>query len=333
MGRCLVRLTFSLFGGLFLVAGAYLLFTVFINTPDEVTATLGLSSAATNGVAAPAQAEAAVVEQQSEQIVELGEDIDAQNIIRNNTIVDSESGISVQSAASTNGITVESAGTDSVQISGQGGAGFSYEQRLVELEWPESFRTGESGTIRLSYKSLAAGVSGAEIATNTVRAQPIEVLDCYSDYDAFVTARIIAPEFDVETLDESTKLVGRGQQADWRFTLTADKEGQFVITLALQVEWRQKQGASPLAGPCASLANSPFTVWGQSVQTEVNYVLGLLTIEQASLAGTVLAVIGTASQIPLLSQILVIVFERRVEGAAKKQVSRRRSKKPKKRRR
>ncbi|PJF39365.1 MAG: hypothetical protein CUN55_14560 [Phototrophicales bacterium] len=337
MGRCLARLTFSLFGALLLFAGAYLLYTVFIDKPDEVVATLGLSSAATNGVAPPPQVDSEIAAQQDEQISELGNDIDASNIIENNVILDGERSVAVRpSSVDTSGITIDSSANNGVttEISGQGGAGYTYEQRLVELEWPESFRAGESRTIRLSYKPLAAGVSGPEVESNLVRAQPITVLDCYADYDAFVTARIIAPEFKAETLDEATKQVEKGQEATWRWTLTPNKEGTFVITLALQIEWRVKQGHSPLLGPCTSLADgTPNTIWGQSVKTEVNYVLGMITIEQASLAGTVLAVVGAASQFPLLTEILVILFERRVEKAASKRSSRRRSKKQKRRQR
>ncbi len=326
MGRCLVRLTFSLVGGLFLVGGLYLLYTVFIDTPDDVVATLGLSSAATNGVAAPPQPDAEIAAQQDEQIAAFGGDLDTQNIIDNNIVVDGQTDVRILRP-----VGVDGNNSPTTDINGQGGAAASYEQRLVELEWPESFRTGESGTVRLSYKALSAGSSGPEVTTNALRAQPIQVLNCYGDFEAFVTARMITPDsFKLETLDESTKRVEQGQEATWRWTLTPEKEGSFVMTLALQIEWRVRQGRSPLPGLCSSLADgTPNTIWGQTVQTEVNYVLGLITIEQASLAGTALAVIGTVSQVPLLMDILLIFFERR----AGKTISNRGSKKRAKKRR
>lgn len=338
MGRCLSRITLSLFGGLFLVAGLYTLYIVFIDTPDEVVNTLGLGSAA-SPAAVSADIDAEVAEQQDEQVSEFGGEIDAANIIEGNTILDSEisvavetDGFSVDSTGSSGGVSGNGSNTE--DISGQGGSVIAYEQRLVELEWPEEFRTGEPGNMRLAFKPLSAGVGDAEISTNTVTAEPIILEDCYDSYEAFVTARIITPDaFEVETLDEATKTMSRGQEVEWRWSLTPESEGTFAITLGLQIEWRLREGATRFPGVCSSLADgTPNTIWGQAVQTEVKLVFGLITIEQASLAGTVLAVLGAASQIPLLMQIFVIVFERGVERSAGNSRNKRRRRQTRRRR-
>jgi len=49
-------------------------------------------------------------------------------------------------------------------------------------------------------------------------------------------------------------------------------------------------------------------IWGQTVQVEVNYVFGFITVPQASIAGTVLGVVGVVAEIPLLEKFLEIFW-------------------------
>lgn len=152
------RVILSLAGALLLAAGLYLLYAVFIDTPDEQIQTLGLRSAADNGVAEPLESDADVVAQQDAQIEAIGGDPVTENIIANNTIASAEQPVTVQSAnafadggfqAESNGVGADTAFNDAA-IAGQGGAGIGVEQRLVELEYPEAFRVGEDGTVRLT---------------------------------------------------------------------------------------------------------------------------------------------------------------------------------------
>jgi hypothetical protein len=191
---------------------------------------------------------------------------------------------------------------------GQGGpvAG-TYEQRVIELEWPSAFRVGGAGSVRVKLKMLADGSLQpvAEIADNEVLATPILITDRYDTYTATVTATLSAPEFQVDWLSEPTQVLERGGELEWRWTLQADRSGTSVIALGLNINWQPNQGGTPLSA----------TIWGQAVQTETNYVFGGLTVPQASLAGAVLAVVGFVSETPLLFDILKvlwrIVFPRR----------------------
>ncbi|MCP4250778.1 MAG: hypothetical protein GY778_27385 [bacterium] len=210
---------------------------------------------------------------------------------------------------------------------GQGGAvaaGDSVEQRTVEFEWPEEFRSGESGAVRLTLKALPGGiqVSSPEIPTNAVIATPILLTDCHDAYDARVTAQLVAPDFDIEASATATQVLTRRAEVSWRWTLTPQNEGTFVMTLALNMQWTLRAGATPTP-TCQILAQAPFTFWGQSAQVEVNKVLGLITIRQASLAGTALAVLGFIGQVPFLGDVVGVLFDRKLDQRSQRRRSRR----------
>lgn len=217
---------------------------------------------------------------------------------------------------------------------GQGGmVPLPTEQRVVEFEWPKQFRSGESATVRLTLKVLPNGqveVSSPEIPTNAVIATPIVLTDCHDYYLAQVTGRVVAPEFTVENTTNATQTVSRGGEATWRWTLTPKKDGVFVYTVVLNLAWVPREGLNPPADQCVSLSRqSPLTIWGQSVQSEVNKVFGLITIPQASIAGTAFAVVGFLAEIPLVAEVIGNMLEQRVERSAE----RRRQRKADKRRR
>lgn len=207
---------------------------------------------------------------------------------------------------------------------GQGGAfvAAAYEQRVVELEWPATFRVGGSGTIRVKFKRLADGSLQpvAEIADHEVIATPILIADRYDAYDGAVTATISAPNFEVEAVSNATQPLTRGAEPEWRWTLKATESGVHEIALGMTIAWTPKPG----------VAGSPISasIWGQALKVEANYVFGSITVPQASVAGTALAVVGFVMQIPLLDLVLgtfwkILFGGRRRRRAAQDRRSRR----------
>lgn len=197
---------------------------------------------------------------------------------------------------------------------GQGGAGatsLSYEQRVVELEWPASLPVGKSGSVRVTLKTLDDGSLQpiAEIADNDVLATPILIADRYDTYNAVVTASLSAPDFQVESLNSADQTLQRGGEVAWRWTVEASETGTSVIVINLALTWTPIQaGGSPISA----------TIWGQALQIESDYVLGLLTIKQASYGGTALAVLGLLAEIPLLGKLLEALW-RALFGPRRKQ--------------
>lgn len=182
---------------------------------------------------------------------------------------------------------------------GSSGTAAGYEQRVVNLEWPKKFQVGRGGSVRIKLRVLSGGALQpvAEVAGNEVLATPILITDRYDTYNAFVTATLSAPDFDIQSVTPSRQAMERGSEPEWRWTLTASNSNSSIISLGLMIAWEPKpgQGGSPLA-------NVP--IWGQTVQVEVDYVFGLITVPQASTAGTVLAVVGFVSQIPMIDTII-----------------------------
>lgn len=214
-------------------------------------------------------------------------------------------------------------GTAAAPGDGQGGAGgalVGYEQRVVELEWPDEFRVGRGGLVRVRLKVLADGSLQpvAEIAENEVLATPILITDRYDTHDGYVTATLSAPDFDVDPTTPTRQLLQRGTEPEWRWTLEADNSGSFIIVLGLTLDWQPKVAGAPQAP-----TNVP--IWGQTVQVESNYVFGSITVPQAGTAGTVLAVLGFVAQIPLLEFFVEIFWKILFGGGDRRRDSRRRS--------
>ncbi len=239
------------------------------------------------------EAQAAIAEQQPELSAEEAQVV--QESVSENMVLDKEIEVAVVP------LTL-SPQTVAPSISGQGGAGgiAGYEQRTVELEWPRSFRVGGSGTVVLTLKALPSGgvEAVAEIEDNEVIATPILVTDLYNTHNARYSARLVASDFEVEALTPQTQQLGRGEEGSWRWSLEAPgNSGTFVINLVINLEWQPKPNTGAQVVPARN-------IWGQALQVEVNYVFGSITVPQASNVGTVLAVLGFAMQIPLLSEIL-----------------------------
>jgi hypothetical protein len=198
-------------------------------------------------------------------------------------------------------------GTDLAAPGGQGGMGSivegEYEQRVVELEWPAKFQVGRSGSLRVKLKVLDSGALQpvAEIADNEIIATPILITNRYATHNAFVTLNLSAPDFDFETTSPVTQQMFPGSEVEWRYTLEADDAQTSVISLSLTISWISNSGG----------ANGPqdVVIWGQGLQVEVVYVFGLISVPQASIAGTVLGLVGLVAQFPLLEKFLEIFID------------------------
>jgi len=173
-----------------------------------------------------------------------------------------------------------------------------YEQRVVELEWPSQFQVGRAGSLRVTLKMLEGGALQpvAEIGDNEVIATPILLTDRYATHDAFVTATLSAPDFAVSTVTPAVQQLQRGGEVTWRWTLSADRAQKAIIALGLSVTWQPKPGQPP--GP------TNVALWSQAVQVDVEHVFGQLTVPQATVAGTVLGVLGFVAEMPLAGVFL-----------------------------
>ncbi len=212
-------------------------------------------------------------------------------------VIDDSTQVQVASIATT-------AGLDTSGQGGTTGTAAGYEQRVVNLEWPKNFQVGRGGLVRIKLKVLSGGALQpvAEVAGDEVLATPILITDRYATHDAYVTATISAPDFKVKAVTPVDQPMPQGSEPEWRWTLTASNSSNSIISLGLTITWQPKPGSGQ-----AALTNIP--IWGQTVQVSVDYVFGLITVPQASTAGTVLAVIGFVSQIPMADKIIEVFWK------------------------
>jgi hypothetical protein len=249
----------------------------------------------------------AIAEVQSLQVETFEEGQIAQLAIQENTVISDETDVELVP------LNVQNAPLPPTSLSsGQGGAGgvTNVEQRLMEIEFPRSFRVGGSGTVRITLKVLPSGEVSVvpEIADDALIATPILLSDLYDTHTAQFTAHLVAPAFDVEATTPLTQTVGRGEEATWRWSLgSPEQSGRYIITLGVDVTW------IPKTPDVAQLGPKP--IWGQALQVDNNYVFGSITVPQASIGGTALAVVGFTMQIPLFGEIVSglwkVLFRRR----------------------
>ncbi len=354
--RCCFSTFSSLFGWLMLIAAGYFLYVSFLDKPELLKQTLGGASelavnavsragndlnnldlpVTADGSSSSSNVQGGVV---AEGIVEGGAmggevpTVEGEVITQWNTQATSvfspeaEQNVSLGNPAQNNQILTSDTEVSVVGLAGGGdgggaggdgqggGGGGLFEQRVVELEWPQEFRNGESRTVKVTLKALGGGgfqVSAAEIQSNTVLATPIVMTDYYNTHIAQVTGRVIAPEFEIESANSTdTFQMERGQEVTWRWTLKPKDTGTFVITFGIEVLWQPRD-------PTTAPVQGPYPIWGQAVQTEVQEVLGPLTIPNMSIAGGVLGVLGALSQLPFAGEIFGFLFERGVNRGAER---------------
>lgn len=207
---------------------------------------------------------------------------------------------------------------------GQGGMAMvagDYELRVVELEWPAKFQVKQAGSLRVKLKMLDGGALQpvAEVAGNEIIATPIQITNYYATHDAFVTLTLSAPDFSIDFLSPARQQMLPGNPVEWRWTLEADDAQTAVISLNMILSWQSKPDQPAIVVPDVS-------VWGQTVQVEVVYVFGLISVPQASILGTVLALAGLVAQYPILEKVLEMLidwlFGRERKNNKKQQTSR-----------
>ncbi|MCD4686611.1 MAG: hypothetical protein K8S97_11810 [Anaerolineae bacterium] len=182
-----------------------------------------------------------------------------------------------------------------------------YEQRVVELEWPARFQVKRSGSLRVKLKVLDSGALQpvAEVADNEIIATPILITNRYATHDAFVTLTISAPDFSIDSLSNATQQMLPAGAVEWRWTLESDDAQTSVISLSMTISWQPKPDqVNPPPAP------QNVYIWGQTVQVEVVYVFGLISVPQASILGTVMALAGLVAQYPILEKLLEAFIDR-----------------------
>lgn len=343
--RCLFTMISGLLGLVFLIAGGVLLYTVFIDTPEDITQTLGGASEVASQVIDDSAELDVVVEGSTVRSADVNEisdlnvapadttneittrDVDrtavnmqANEVVTQDAVLNTDTltnpVLQNEVIASDTEINVIEVDTDNVESAPEA---IKIEARVVELEWPEIFREGETGAVRITLRALEDGglEAVAEVESNSVVATPVLVNDRYDTHNATVTARISAPDFDIESVTSQQQQMTRGDAVEWRWNVTPNETGNFVISFGVEVVW------TPKANSADQTTYGPKPLWGQAVQTQVDQVFGLISIPTASTAGTILALLGALLELPFVMDILSNIVQNKMEDANDKRRNRR----------
>ncbi len=229
-------------------------------------------------------------------------------------VIDESTAVQVAPVAVSSGLVGDGQG-------GASGAAGGYEQRVVEVEWPAEFQVGRGSLVRIKLKMMDSGALQpvAEIADNEILATPILLTDRYATHRAFVTSNLSAPDFSVQATSPFRQELTRGGEAEWRYTLKSNSSQRSVISIGLVISWDPIDPATTAPGP------QNVSIWGQALAVDVDYVFGLITVPQASIAGTALGILGFIAEAPLLGTVLEVFVERLFKGGKKRDNRSRRS--------
>jgi hypothetical protein len=112
------------------------------------------------------------------------------------------------------------------------------EERLVELEYPERIRLGDSDVIRLS---LIPSEEGYKVVTefedHTTETLPVEILRP-PGYDLFAAARIDGVGFNIAPGYEEELYLPPGEPITWRWSIKPLNAGKHRLSLLIKLRWK-----------------------------------------------------------------------------------------------
>ncbi|MFZ6026242.1 MAG: phosphotransferase [Chloroflexota bacterium] len=150
------------------------------------------------------------------------------------------------------------------------------EPRLVELEYPETLRLGDSDIIRLTLLPSPDGyVIQSEFPDHTTLTQTVQVQHP-DGYDLIAIARLDAVNFTFSPAGEQEQNLLPGETIVWFWSLAPNAAGQQRLTVTLALRWQPRPG---VVGNTRQV-----TAYSRSLEVRVVSFLGL-TRHQAALGG------------------------------------------------
>jgi hypothetical protein len=177
------------------------------------------------------------------------------------------------------------------------------EERIVELEWPESIRLGDSDLIRLTFSPRPEGgfTPTVEFGGHKVEPGTVTVPDMYATHYTFAIARLDAAGFDIQPGGEQEQELLPGQSLTYRWTLRARDAGQQRVALSLSLRWEPKAGVNDRMRTAK--------VWDRALEIQVRTALGLpgAISDWFGVGGSLL---GTVMGFPFLETVLAALWKR-----------------------
>lgn len=173
------------------------------------------------------------------------------------------------------------------------------ESRLVELEYPQQMRLGDSDIIRLSIMPTQEGYTlTLEFPEHTALTRTVDVRR-HPGYDLSVVARLDGVGFDLSPQGEQINALPPGEEVTWRWTLTPRAAGQQRASVSLILRW------TPQAGTAGSVRES--LIYSKGININVTALLGMTTAQAAANGFVGLLLGGGMGMLAVVSRRRVIL--------------------------
>jgi len=148
------------------------------------------------------------------------------------------------------------------------------EGRLVELEWPEALRLGDSDVIRLALVPTQEGyVAQAEFPDHALQSKEIPV-PRPNGYELYALARLDGVGFEIAPSGDQERFVPEGEEVAWRWTLSPLKPGQQRLSVSLVLRW--------VPGPGVSGSVRESQAYARAINVQVRSFMGMSPAQAAS---------------------------------------------------
>lgn len=148
------------------------------------------------------------------------------------------------------------------------------EGRLVEMEWPDRLRLGDSDVIRLALVPTKEGyVARAEFPDHALQTREVPV-PRPDGYTLYAIARLDGVGFDIAPSGDQERFLPAGEEVAWRWTLSPRKPGQQRLSVQLRLRW------VPAAGAAGSVRESQ--IYARGLDVRVSSFLGMSPAQAAS---------------------------------------------------
>ncbi len=148
------------------------------------------------------------------------------------------------------------------------------ESRMVELEWPQQMRLGDSDIVRLALIPAQEGyVVSAEFPEHETITRTVRVRRP-GGYDLAAIARMDGVGFDLSPQAEQAHDLPIGESVTWRWTLTPHSAGQHRLSVNLLLRW------TPQPGVAGSVSES--LIYSKGLNVNVTAPLGMSTAQTAT---------------------------------------------------
>lgn len=157
------------------------------------------------------------------------------------------------------------------------------ESRLVELEWPEHMRLGDSDIVRIALIPSQEGYAvSAEFAEHQMVTSTVQVRRP-GGYDLSAVGRLDGVGFDLSPQGDQVHDLPVGETVTWRWTLIPRAAGQHRLAVSLTLRW------TPVSG--AARATHESLIFSKGLNVDVTSLLGMTTA-QAATAGVMGLMLG-----------------------------------------